>query len=310
MKARRKDTPGAARKPDFEEILKNPILDIAARFWDGERYEAFKVCYSSMRVIDNLVDDRKATGIRISEPERERMTGAVMEWLNAVGGASGNTSHMSLVETRARFLIPPWPWQRLARSMIYDINHDGFKTFPDFRRYSEGAAVAPASVFMHLCGVTKKDEQYVRPGFDVRKAARPLALFCYIVHIIRDFQKDQSENLNYFAENFVAEYGLDRSMLKDIARGGGVKAGFRSLMARYYGFAEFYRRKAALMIEEIAPCLEHRYLLSLRVIYSLYLQIFERVDVKKGGFTTEELNPSPKEVRERIELCISSSEKG
>jgi hypothetical protein len=45
---------------EFDKILTNPILDIAARFWEKDRYEAFKVCYRSMRVIDDLVDNRKA----------------------------------------------------------------------------------------------------------------------------------------------------------------------------------------------------------------------------------------------------------
>ena len=58
-------------KPDFQDILTNPILDIAARFWDDERYDAFKICYRSMRVVDNLVDDRKSSGDGISRVEIE-----------------------------------------------------------------------------------------------------------------------------------------------------------------------------------------------------------------------------------------------
>ena len=37
---------------DFEQILTNPILDIAASIWEKERYDAFKICYRSMRVIE------------------------------------------------------------------------------------------------------------------------------------------------------------------------------------------------------------------------------------------------------------------
>ncbi|MCW4040280.1 MAG: hypothetical protein NWE83_05970, partial [Candidatus Bathyarchaeota archaeon] len=47
---------------DFRRVLKNPILDIAARIWDDERYEAFKTCYRSMRAIDDLVDGAKSQG--------------------------------------------------------------------------------------------------------------------------------------------------------------------------------------------------------------------------------------------------------
>lgn len=58
------------RNLDFQQILTNPILDIAARFWEDERYEAFKICYRSMRFIDDMVDDRKIVSLRISEVEK------------------------------------------------------------------------------------------------------------------------------------------------------------------------------------------------------------------------------------------------
>ena len=35
----------------------------------------------------------------------------------------------------------------------------------------------------------------------LRSAATPCAMFSYLVHIIRDFQKDQQNNLNYFADD-------------------------------------------------------------------------------------------------------------
>jgi hypothetical protein len=37
----------------------------------------------------------------------------------------------------------------------------------------------------------------------------------------------------------------------------------------------------------------------------LYLQIFERIDLQRGGFTPAELSPSPEEVQDRISLTIS-----
>ena len=51
-----------AREIPFDEILTNPILDIAARVWEQDRYDAFKICYRSMRRLDDLVDHRKETG--------------------------------------------------------------------------------------------------------------------------------------------------------------------------------------------------------------------------------------------------------
>ena len=294
-------------KSDFQAILTNPILDIAARFWDDERYNAFKTCYRSMRVIDDFVDDRKSTGEEISRVEMKQMTSMLNGWLDAIAGTTPcDSSTKELIETNERFLIPLWPWQRLAKSMIYDLQHDGFRSFPVFLRYSEGAAVAPASIFIHLCGIKQENGCYHAPQFDIRKAARPLAIFAYLVHIIRDFQEDQNDNLNYFANVLIAECGLDCQELREIAYGGKITSGFRKLMVRYYNFAEYYQRKARWMIDKTSVHLEQRYKISLEVIYSLYLQIFERIDLQKGGFTTAELSPSPEEVQARINRTISS----
>jgi phytoene/squalene synthetase len=159
---------------------------------------------------------------------------------------------------------------------------------------------------MHLCGIVKENGHYHKPQFVTIEAARPAALFSYIVHIIRDFEKDQKNNLNYFAEDLMIENGLNKLELNKIAENGEISPGFRSLMGRYYALADYYRGRTKEMLNKIRSFIEPRYLLSIELIYSLYLQIFERVDIEKGSFTTQELNPSPEEVRCRIEQTISS----
>jgi phytoene synthase len=191
--------------------------------------------------------------------------------------------------------------------MVYDLNHNGFESFRAFLRYAEGAAVAPASVFMHLCGVQPGDNGYSSPEYDIRKAARELALFSYIVHIIRDFQKDQLQNLNYFADDLLAERSLKVSDLVAVARGGEIGRALRDLIRQYRSLAEYYCQKARRAIDRTAPSLQPRYRLSLEIIYGLYLQIFERIDPDQGRFTGEELNPSPEEVQARINNIVECS---
>jgi len=297
------------RKPDYQQLLTNPIMDIAARFWQDERYDAGKICYRSMRVIDDLIDNRKAAAPRIFEDEKQKLVAMVNDWVKAINGRIPCDSvQKQLIETIAGFQIPMWPWQRFAKSMIYDIHHYGFRTFPMFLRYAEGAAVAPAAIFMHLCGVAKENDQYSKPRFDIRKAARPIALFAYLVHIIRDFQKDQSSNLNYFADDLVSENQLSPLILRKIAVGNEINTGFRNLMEKYYALTEDYIHKSRRTIDKIGDHLQPRYRLSLEIVYNLYLLIFERIDVPNGKFTTRELTPSPEDVKNRIDLTISSFE--
>jgi phytoene/squalene synthetase len=288
-------------KIDFKRIIDHPNILIAAAFWEEDRYLAAKTCYKYMRAIDDLIDCHKSVHTRIAEAEKEQFTGKVQEWI-ALAREAGNTSpdKHELLETIRKFHIPVWPLEAFAKSMIYDIDHTGFNTLNDFLEYSQGASVAPASIFVHLNGLTRQDSEFLPPAFNVRSTATPCALFSYLVHIIRDFQKDQLNNLNYFADDVMSDNGLTAADLKKIAEGGTIPAGFRNMIATYSKLADAYRKDTYSIIEQVAPLHEPRYRLSLEIIFNLYLMVYERIDIKNGSFTTEELNPSPEEIKERV----------
>lgn len=294
------------QKPDFKDILTNPILDIAARFWEDDRYDAFKICYRSMRIIDDLVDDRKSENEKLSAAEKKELETIIESWLERFqAGQASDDFQRALLDIKNKFSIPIWPWIRLSRAMIYDLYHDNFSSFLQFLRYSEGAAISPASIFMHLCGVRKSNNGFLPPSFDIRDAARTLALFSYIVHIIRDFQKDQLNNLNYFAVNRLKKHQLSKNDLQVVAKGGPIPDNFRDLMQEYFQFAGYYQKAARKKVDSILPHLNPQYQLSLEIIYQLYSQIYERVNIKTGDFSETELQPAPDEVKSRIDKTIA-----
>lgn len=286
---------------DFKMIKDHPNILIAANFWDKERFHAAQVCYKFMRKIDDLIDNHKAIYKTITPDERKQFTENVEEWLKSIIiSERPDPSHKELLDTIEKFRIPLWPLNAFAKSMIYDINNDGFPTLNSFLDYSQGASVAPASIFVHLTGLKKESGKYHHPAFDVKEAATPCAIFSYLVHIIRDFQKDHLNNLNYFADDLIVRNGLTRQELKEIANGRPANDNFRNLIKEYYSLADEYRMKTYGIIKEIRPFLEPEYQLSLEIIFSLYLMVFERIDLQNGTFTSEELNPSPEETRERV----------
>ena len=291
---------------DFSQILTNPILDIAARVWDKERYEAFKICYRSMRVIDDLVDNRKAEG-PLTDIEREIIKSSINSWLESFTEKKPiDQFQEDLLSTIDKFKIPFTPWIRMGRAMIYDLYHNGFSSLLSFLRYSEGAAIAPASIFTHLCGVTKISEKYQIPQYEIRTAARYLALFSYLVHIIRDFQKDRKNGLNYFADFYLEKYNITDIDLDNVALENEIPDNFRQMIAKYFSITEYYRNKARNQIDRIFPLIDKRYQLSLELIYHLYLQIFDKIDPVNGKFTSKELNPTESEIQSRINLTINS----
>ena len=291
---------------DFHQIIDHPNILIAARFWEEDRYCAAKTCYKFMRAIDDLIDDHKAANKIIAPGERKEFTTNVNEWLKMIIGADKcNPLKKELIDTIEHFRIPLWPLEAFAKSMIYDINNDGFPTIESFLEYSQGASVAPASIFVHLDGLTRVNGEYKEPDFDVREASVPCAIFSYLVHIIRDFQKDQLNNLNYFADDLILKNKLTRKDLREFAHGRPVNDDFRNLISVYLTLADQYRLRTYDQIKNINPLLKPRYQLSLEIIFDLYLMIFDRIDIHHGKFTTEELNPTPDETEERVREVIN-----
>ena len=286
---------------DFHRIKDHPNILVAANFWEEDRFCAAKTCYRFMRAIDDLIDDHKSKNREIAISERTKFETNVEEWLKMIILSDEcNPLHEELADTFKRFRIPLWPMEAFARSMIYDINNDGFESLDSFIDYAGGASVAPASIFVHLNGLRINEGEYEDPPFDVSQAATPCAIFSYLVHIIRDFRKDQLNNLTYFADDKIDKHGLSRSDLRDFAEGKPVSEGFRELIKEYYSLALEYIHKTDEILGLIKPLHEPRYQLSLEIIFDLYQMVFERIDIEKGEFTTEELNPTPEETKERV----------
>lgn len=294
---------------DFEKIIDHPNILIAAHFWETERYQAAKNCYKFMRAIDDLIDNYKTEHVTIAPENKAQFEADVYRWINTLMESSqNNPARAELIETVEKFCIPFWPLEAFAKSMIYDIYHDGFPTLQSFIDYAGGASVAPASIFVHLCGLTKQNGQYLPPVFDVKRVATPCAIFSYLVHIIRDFQKDHLNNLNYFGDDLIEKNGLDRQKLLQMAQGMPITEGFRELIRELHLIADEYRIETYKIIQEIKPFLEPRCQISLEIIFNLYLMVFERIDIKNGTFTSKELNPTQEEIKERVWQVIEGFE--
>ncbi len=290
---------------DFARVIDHPNILIAAAFWDEDRYKAARTCYKYMRTIDDMIDCHKSAHRVIAEHEKQQFRDSVKAWINMACNTTNSTpDNHELAETIRNFRIPFWSLEAFADSMMFDIDHNGFRTLDEFIRYSQGASVAPASIFVHLSGLTKDTTGYDPPAFDVRAAATPCAMFSYLVHVIRDFQKDQQNNLNYFAGDKMARYGLTSGDLAMMARNGKVSDDFRNMIREYMTVADIYRQATYKVIQDIWPMLEPRYRLSLKIIFNLYLMVFERFDVSYGNFNKEELNPTQAEIRDRVRETI------
>ena len=83
--------------------------------------------------------------------------------------------------------------------------------------YCKGATIAPASIYIYLLAATytkEKHFEYKLPH-ELSYYARDLAIYCYIVHIVRDLTKDAiaSPRLITIPNELLLENGLSRSTL-------------------------------------------------------------------------------------------------
>jgi phytoene/squalene synthetase len=140
--------------------------------------------------------------------------------------------------------------------------------------------------------------------YDIRKAARDLAIFSYLTHIMRDFEKDQKAGLNYFAESILRHAGITTREVRELAESGKVDGRLREVFRIYHATARRYQQKARAVVDSTLVQLEPRYQLSLELIFALYSQIFERINPATGTFGKSELNPTPEEVAEAVQLTI------
>lgn len=294
-------------KIDFHKIKDHPNILIAARFWEDDRYQAAKTIYRFMRHIDDMIDDRKALDTALSCMEKKMFSDKVNGWIDCLGlDAHQDPLFDEVTDTIRRFRIPLHFFYHFARSMVFDIHHDGFCTYDEFLDYAEGASNGPASVFVHLCCLDELQGEYVPMTVSISDIARPCAMFSYLVHIIRDFQKDQFHNLNYFAADILAKNGLNAQDLKEIALGGEIPDSFRNVIREYKEIAGQYKLETEKVLHSLKRRLEPRYYLSLKIIFDLYIEIYNRIDPEQGRFTMKELNPTPEEIRESVLECVEN----
>ncbi len=73
-----------------------------------------------------------------------------------------------------------------------DLAERPLQTWADFDNYADGAAVAPAAVFIYILSCRRGPDRSSTLPDDIspQTSARDLAKFCYLVHILRDLSKD------------------------------------------------------------------------------------------------------------------------
>jgi phytoene synthase len=192
---------------------------------------------------------------------------------------------VALQDTFTKFSIPLFPWQNLAWAMQQDVGKDSFPSFPQFLKYADGAAVAPATVFMFLLAAKKDSKGYHwnYSSTQIYHFARKLALFCYLTHVIRDVSQDLSlgrSGLLYLSEEELGKLGLSKKTLLEFRRQKKGNRQFEQLVAKYVKRARAFETAGRESVARLYPTLEKdsRFILTLLLeFYSATLDKIEKL---------------------------------
>lgn len=251
-------TPGHPAVPTWIAQIREPAVRALAGAWAARARQTpnnmarvatalpwpkqvvFHVSYAAMRVIDDFVDDDF-----LAQPagERARLLPAALARLERwrVDATSAATGHYAPTADAGEVTlfnalqavcepagaIGPAPFHALAGALEADLRERPLARWSDFHAYAEGAAVAPASIFVTLLA-TDIDRDFAgrySPATPATDYARALAIFCYLVHILRDLAEDARGNpqLLTVPAEVLSPLGLDRESFAAAIRAGDAR---------------------------------------------------------------------------------------
>jgi len=279
-------------------------LFMTSRFFrDRRRYDAFCAFYAVMRLVDDRVDE-VVVEAGPGSPERAVVEKELDAWSEAVraaylgrtatGGRDGPSSRelmAAFLDARRQFPVPLGLWESFFSAMRRDLAVDGFETFDDFLNYTEGASVAPTTIYLFLLCAQPDERAAVSgsgggpfrlpTGVDVAPCGRELGRFAYLVHVLRDLPRDLGtgeEGLWYLADEDLAAFGLSRMDLQADLAAGQARPSVRRMLAAIGKRARRSLDASERLLEPIFPRLTPDCAYVLRLIVNIYRELLERLE--------------------------------
>ncbi len=230
----------------------NNLYRTSCFFIDPNRYRSFCAMYAVMRIVDDRIDEILA-GDDVSDEELVREHEILEAWHRCVSsclsGARPDEHDLEKIghpriekiiatftEASALFPVPAALWDNFFEAMRWDLEDRDFGTFAEFVEYTEGASVAPTTIYLYLITASFQSERnaYHLPSeFDLIQCGRDLGLFAYLGHILRDLACDISSGergLFYLTGEDMDTHGVSRESLITDLESGTSSPGLQSLV--------------------------------------------------------------------------------
>lgn len=149
--------------------------------------------YAFARRCDDLADGPQPLAQRQQALARWRQEVAA-----ALAGHPGDPILRALADTVTRFVISPHLIWRIVDGVEMDLNHRGFATYAELRRYCEHVASAVGLACLAIWGC--RDEEAILPAADCGVAFQ-------LTNILRDLQEDGRRGRVYLPHDELARFG-------------------------------------------------------------------------------------------------------
>jgi phytoene/squalene synthetase len=262
----------------------NANFSYAAALLPLKKRDFFYSTYAAMRIIDDLIDEDflLLDGIKRKQ-HRTLMHTKLNCWLDqvtgngAVTGPLNDSIMISLKHTVGRSNMSLSPWRDLAASLRADIDETVMNSWDDFLAYCSGATVSPATIYVYLsAAVYGRHEGY---KYSLPKSpqyySKNLAIYCYIVHILRDLAKDAtgSPRLLTIPLDVLNKSGLNRESIEEELKNRSSK--IISLAGSLVEKALRYKDAGHSDLRELFEFLDVRETIALKGLISVYDRLFD-----------------------------------
>ena len=275
----------------------NNLYVTSSFFKDRLKYEAFCSFYSVMRIVDDRIDNLPKS-VKLNEELRKRELDVVNAWEQIVISCSkGNRPsnyHLdacdfqeseavckSVITAFKYFPVPIGLWINFFQAMRSDLSTNELEKWSDFLSYSEGATVAPTSIYLYLITSQHNDEKnsYELPvGFDLIKCGRYLGIFAYLGHIIRDLSEDIKSSVRLcITLDDLNLHDVSLKILRNDALKGRASLATQSLVKDILERAQKYLVLSQAYVAQVYDYLDNDCRFILELIISIYKLVIEKI---------------------------------
>ena len=177
---------GVARRSASNFACINWLLPI-------EQRRGMQALYAFARRCDDIADSDEPLDIRRKHLARWRQ-----ELRDALAGIAADPVLVAVADTVSRFVVPQHLLWRIIDGVEMDLNHSGFETYAELRRYCEHVASAVGLACLAIWGC--RNDEAILPAADCGVAFQ-------LTNILRDLQEDGRQGRIYIPRDELARFG-------------------------------------------------------------------------------------------------------